>query len=482
MTDKVEERLYNMQPRSSGGNSGASALPSALLCIRYCLRPIDSPLEDSGMLEVSQQVFGAPLEEVLEREQQNIPVVVTKCIDALQHAGLHHEGMFRISGTQEEISSLRTAIDRGEAVGLNFRAYSVHTVCDVLKLYLSLLPEPLLTFSQANAWMQLAQLGDSDEKEHAMMSLISKLPKPNRDLLEVLCLFLCRVAAHCQYNKMSLGTLDLRHLGACLLVVADSTSACTENLGILFGALLLRSNEDLPVEQQLLRITCAAQVTAYMLSKCDVLFSVRLIPSLPRSLHLARSLAVTLWYQQEPRSQTRFASSPMVTRNTSATTSSGSSSVTKERSKPPSLLRATDESLAEVLANAQAAAILEDVPPTVMAGRTRSLSTPDDRPFRMSLAAPAVPVTPTTPRIVRDLSPRGTVFLSVDSESDISQHSNDDTTSSTGSSDEKRVAIHPVPLVFTAKLPPPLAVAAAQTKSRLTALPAPPPLPLDSNA
>jgi len=172
----------------------------------------------------------------------------------------------------------------------------------------------------------------------------------------------------------------------------------------------------------------------------------------------------------------------MVTRNTSATTSSGSSSVTKERSKPPSLLRATDESLAEVLANAQAAAILEDVPPTVMAGRTRSLSTPDDRPFRMSLAAPAVPVTPTTPRIVRDLSPRGTVFLSVDSESDISQHSNDDTTSSTGSSDEKRVAIHPVPLVFTAKLPPPLAVAAAQTKSRLTALPAPPPLPLDSNA
>lgn len=66
------------------------------------------------------------------------------------------EGIYRISGFADEIEALKMALDKdGEKADVSAQVYSnINVIAGVLKLYLRLLPVPLITFQSFPLFME----------------------------------------------------------------------------------------------------------------------------------------------------------------------------------------------------------------------------------------------------------------------------------------------------------------------------------------
>ncbi len=72
--------------------------------------------------------------------------------------GLHHQGLFRVSGSQLEIQNFREAFERGEDPLSDVTdASDINSVAGVLKLYLRELREPLFPIVYFEQFMELAR-------------------------------------------------------------------------------------------------------------------------------------------------------------------------------------------------------------------------------------------------------------------------------------------------------------------------------------
>lgn len=72
-------------------------------------------------------------------------------------SGLHHQGIFRVSGSQVEISNFREGFERGEdPLADTTDASDINSVAGVLKLYLRELREPLFPIIYFEQFISLA--------------------------------------------------------------------------------------------------------------------------------------------------------------------------------------------------------------------------------------------------------------------------------------------------------------------------------------
>lgn len=104
------------------------------------------------------KLFGGSLEEYLEETNQDIPLVVQSCVRVINLYGLHHHGIFRVSGSQVEINNFRDAFERGEDPLADVTdASDINSVAGVLKLYLRELREPVFPIQYFDHFMELAR-------------------------------------------------------------------------------------------------------------------------------------------------------------------------------------------------------------------------------------------------------------------------------------------------------------------------------------
>jgi hypothetical protein len=59
-------------------------------------------------------VFGLSLEQLFERDQSAVPMVVYQCIQAVDLFGLEVEGIYRLSGTASHITKIKAMFDNGK--------------------------------------------------------------------------------------------------------------------------------------------------------------------------------------------------------------------------------------------------------------------------------------------------------------------------------------------------------------------------------
>lgn len=71
------------------------------------------------------RLFNGSLDEYCEITGEAIPLVVVSCVRVLSQYALHHQGLFRISGSQIEINNYRDAFENGRCFN-NFRFPDVH--------------------------------------------------------------------------------------------------------------------------------------------------------------------------------------------------------------------------------------------------------------------------------------------------------------------------------------------------------------------
>ncbi|XP_018090404.1 rho GTPase-activating protein 27 isoform X2 [Xenopus laevis] len=191
----------------SGSNSDSDHKVRAKLKKFLQRRPTLQSLRDKGYIK--EQVFGCPLQQLCEREKQNVPEFVRKAIQAVEKRGLDIDGLYRVSGNLATIQKLRHKVDQ-ESINLeDGRWEDVHVITGALKLFFRELPEPLFPFSHFDIFIETIKLNDPAMKKKQFKELIQSLPSPNRDTMQFLFRHLCNVIEYRESNRMSIQSIAI---------------------------------------------------------------------------------------------------------------------------------------------------------------------------------------------------------------------------------------------------------------------------------
>jgi RalA-binding protein 1 len=180
-------------------------------------------------------VFGVPLADAVALSSREVngcvvPTIVSRCIELLDSKqAVLEEGLFRLSGSNNAIKSLKERFDTEHDVDLIAADAEVHCVTGLLKRYFREIPEPIVPPVSVEE-RRSAESPDLSVQIACLRKIIGRLPKVNYDTLRVLCGFLVRVLNHCELNKMTIRNLGIifpptLHIDArifvCLLVDYD---------------------------------------------------------------------------------------------------------------------------------------------------------------------------------------------------------------------------------------------------------------------
>jgi hypothetical protein len=95
-----------------------------------------------------REVFGVELKTLVDREGRIVPSVIEKCTKAIEKHGLRSVGLYRLSGTQQHVASLKALFEKEDGVlPIEDREYlaDINCITGVLKLFLKSLPTPLVS-------------------------------------------------------------------------------------------------------------------------------------------------------------------------------------------------------------------------------------------------------------------------------------------------------------------------------------------------
>ncbi|KAI7869655.1 hypothetical protein BDF14DRAFT_1879828 [Spinellus fusiger] len=154
-------------------------------------------------------LFGASLESYYKDHRRTIPLIVSKCIDAVENlGGLQKEGIYRISGRQTNLEALKIAFEQNEDLSLLDSKFDVFTIASTLKIYLRELEEPLFDLNMGMR-VEYARVAEKPRRLAWLQTRLSKLSDPHRDTLYALVAHLARVNANSHINKMNLQNLSV---------------------------------------------------------------------------------------------------------------------------------------------------------------------------------------------------------------------------------------------------------------------------------
>ncbi|XP_065142133.1 SLIT-ROBO Rho GTPase-activating protein 3 isoform X3 [Paramisgurnus dabryanus] len=158
---------------------------------------------------------------------QQIPLVVESCIRFINLHGLHHEGIFRVPGSQTEVNHIRDAFERGEDP-LTDSECDIDSVAGVLKLYFRCLEKPLFPEESLSQLMECVHIENITEKVAQIKTLVSSFPRPVVIVMRYLFAFLHHVSQYSDENMMQ-----------------------PYNLAVCFGPSLLRGGDEVTLAPQI---------------------------------------------------------------------------------------------------------------------------------------------------------------------------------------------------------------------------------------
>jgi hypothetical protein len=148
------------------------------------------------------QVFGVPLEDILQRPPERgreVPSFLEELLAAVESEKMRGtEGIYRLSSRQIELNQLQDRLDAGKKAALP----DAHTVANSIKLWLRSLPEPLMGGDRYDEWMAAEEL-------RQVQVLVSKLPPAHIPVIAAIIQHLRRVASFAEENKMTAQNLSI---------------------------------------------------------------------------------------------------------------------------------------------------------------------------------------------------------------------------------------------------------------------------------
>ncbi|KAG6862218.1 hypothetical protein C0995_002148 [Termitomyces sp. Mi166 len=173
-------------------------------------------------------MFGRDLAEQVyadaRGEDRQVPVIVEKCIQAVEAIALEYEGIYRKSGGAGQSKAITQLFEREDYMSFDLRDSDrfndICSVTSVLKNYFRSLPVPLLTYDLHDEFMAAVQIKDHATRDGTLLDLVNRVPDVHYYTLRMLMLHLHRVCDFADINKMN-----------------------ARNIGVVFGPTLMRSRD-----------------------------------------------------------------------------------------------------------------------------------------------------------------------------------------------------------------------------------------------
>ncbi|KAJ3514631.1 hypothetical protein NLJ89_g2275 [Agrocybe chaxingu] len=186
------------------------------------------PPREEPQIPLPPSMFGRDLTEQVHADRRDddrqVPVIVEKCIEAVEERALDYEGIYRKTGGSSQSKAITQMFERGDYDSFDLRDMDrfndICSVTSVLKTYFRSLPVPLLTFDLHDQFMSAITIRDPALKQKTLIDLINMLPNEHYFTLRMLMLHLNQVRERCDKNLMN-----------------------GRNLGVVFGPTLMRSRD-----------------------------------------------------------------------------------------------------------------------------------------------------------------------------------------------------------------------------------------------
>ncbi|KAF9357072.1 hypothetical protein BGX26_004281 [Mortierella sp. AD094] len=254
-------------------------------------------------------MFGTDLLEQLELEQRIVPLVVEKCIEAVDERGLDVEGIYRRSGMAAEAKQLVQAYDIGLQPDLmDSTIYQdICSITSVLKQYLRSLPEPLVPYDMYADFMEAIGLPENETKAQIFRGLMERMPLAHYRTMKFLLEHLNRVTSCDDVNLMN-----------------------AKNLSVVFGPTLMRNPDP---SKEIMDMTFKNMTIEYFINHTSELF-IRPEQSLANSIDVERTSTSSI--QERPStSSTNTSASSVSNTPSSSGNQQGSNSSSGHLSPPP---------------------------------------------------------------------------------------------------------------------------------------------------
>eukprot|EP01097_Dermamoeba_algensis_P006028 TRINITY_DN3797_c0_g1_i1.p1 TRINITY_DN3797_c0_g1~~TRINITY_DN3797_c0_g1_i1.p1 ORF type:complete len:649 (+),score=143.61 TRINITY_DN3797_c0_g1_i1:74-2020(+) len=164
-----------------------------------------------------EPVFRTPVEKLKRKDDDSIPYVIDKFITVLRNH-VNVEGIFRISGKQEDIERLKKEFDTHD---VNVSESPPHLVTGLFKLFLRHMPEPLLF--PPKAYMAVHSENNDTLREYRYFHLFYSLPRLNQLIIRAIFSLLYDVSKS-ESSLMGISNLALI-FGPILLPVDPSVTS-----------------------------------------------------------------------------------------------------------------------------------------------------------------------------------------------------------------------------------------------------------------
>lgn len=194
-------------------------------------------------------MFGNDLQDQVEREQRTIPLVVEKCIEAVDMRGLDVEGIYRRSGMSVESRKLVEAFNNDHPPDLT-DPWIYEDICSItsaLKQFLRNLPEPLIPSSLYDNFMNAIDLPSHEAQLQEFCKLVHKMPEAHFQTMKALMEHLDRVTRNSNINLMN-----------------------AKNLSVVFGPTLMRNPDP---SQEIMDVTYKNLAIEFLILHTDELFA-----------------------------------------------------------------------------------------------------------------------------------------------------------------------------------------------------------------
>ncbi|VIO91916.1 RhoGAP domain containing protein [Brugia malayi] len=154
-----------------------------------------------------KRMFAVDISTLCMAHAVSIPPVVSACITEVERRGLFVEGIYRVSGSHEQMERLRRQFDTLHKVDLSI-VEDIHTVAGLLKLYLRLLPQQLVPFSVYRSLLTAYTNNRAfHERSKMCRKVLKELNEANGRTLLAILMHMQRVADNSGENKMSVENL-----------------------------------------------------------------------------------------------------------------------------------------------------------------------------------------------------------------------------------------------------------------------------------
>ncbi|KAI4874365.1 hypothetical protein NFI96_017459 [Prochilodus magdalenae] len=206
--------------------------------------------KNQSTAQISQKPFSGDMLSYIQASKQPIPLVVESCIRFINLNGLHHEGIFRVPGSQLEVNRLRDTFENGDDP-LADEVCDMDTVACVLKLYFRGMENPLFPKDSYEQLMECGRTDDEAEKAAQLKTVILSYPPPLIVVMRYLFAFLNHVSQYSDENMMQPYNLAVCFGPSLIRGPEDADAATLQQINALVKTIIIRQESIFPSQSEL---------------------------------------------------------------------------------------------------------------------------------------------------------------------------------------------------------------------------------------